>query len=229
MNSGLRALLVVAVVTTASSANAAIEQYSGSVGFQSDLQPNQPIALPSFDTQGGLRILNSVLVEVWHDGSVNSSGDNDDPFQGTRANARISRQFSASGPGVFAFGNKTITSDFVDLAADNGDLGVFDPTAPDGVVFGSLAYTNEPALGNPFSPAPGLYATPGPGLVNFDVDVLFMANDNQFDPVPPDSWQLEVENPSLTVHVRVTYDYVPEPASLALLAIAGALGLRRRR
>ncbi|TWT40326.1 hypothetical protein RAS1_40340 [Phycisphaerae bacterium RAS1] len=202
-------------------------KYMGQISFQSDLQAPANVDLPSFDTQGGALTLISVQVETFHSGAAEPAGDNDDPFQGARASARIIRSWTSTGPGVFAFGNRTVNSPFVDLTADNGDLAAFDATPPDGVDFGVLGY--GPELANTTNPAPGLYATPGPGTVSFTVTPTLMVNDTQFEDPPgtPDSWQLEVENPDLTVKVSVTYTWIPEPATLSLLAL-GALALRRR-
>lgn len=210
----------------AATARADQVMYMGNVNFTSDLQPDQNIVLPSFDNMGGTLTLTGVQVDLIHSGSVTARGDNDDPFQGVQANARIIRSWDATGPGVAGSGFRQQTTPFVDLAPDNGDLGLFDPTAPDGVDFGGLAYTNLPA--GTFFPAPALYSTNGPGNVNFLIDVTLMTNDNQFQPAPPDAWQLEVENPLLNVKVAVTYTFTPEPTALALLAVAGLLGIRRR-
>ncbi len=211
----------------ATSSLADLISHSGSVSFSSDAEPNQTVTLPSFDTQGGTLTLTGVTVDVSHSGSADAAGDNDDPFKTTTVRARIIRTLTASGPGVGAFGTKTITSADQFLEVDDGDLTNFDPSPPDGIAFGVLSYADESA--GSFSPATGLYATPGPGTVDFEVSPVLMVNDQQFIGPAPDAWQLEVENPDLTVKVKVTYEYTPEPASLSLMALAAlALGPRRR-
>ena len=202
--------------------------YCGAVSFTSDLEDPQDISLPSFDDNGGEYVLQSVIVDVYHTGSAQPAADNDDPLQGAVVRARVIRQFSASGPGVFSIGGNTVNSAFIDLDPDDGDLANFDPTAPDGVDFGILGYAD--VLAGSYTPGSGLYA--GPGDVMFSVTPTLMVNDLQFEDPPgtPDAWQLEVEFPVLEVELCVTYEYqvVPEPASLALLALGGLLVLRRR-
>lgn len=205
--------------------------YMDSVKFTSDLEASRTIDLPSFNTMGGTLTLLSVLVETEHSGFVRPRADNDDPFQGAVVRARMVRQWTSTGPGVFAFGNTTVNSPFVSLLADDGDGGdndVFDDTAPDGYDFGFLSY--GPTLAGSSSPPTALYATPGPGTVSFLVDPVLMVNDLQWQDPPgtPDAWQLEVETPSLTVKVKVTYEYIPEPASICLLGL-GSLVVARRR
>jgi hypothetical protein len=206
-------------------ANADIVTYCDEITFTSDLEDPGTISLPTFDTTGG-DFLTSVTVDVSFWGSAEPKADNDDEFQGTTVRARVIRNFSANGPGVASFGANTVNSPFIDLAADDGDGDVFDATPPDGHDFGVLGF-NELLAGS-YSPAVGPYETAGPGDVDFTVSPALMVNDLQFDPVAPDAWQLEVQDPTMTVKICVTYDYVPEPAGLSLLSL-GALALLRKR
>ncbi len=223
-----------ALFAAVSSAHAALEIYQGSVSYTSDAEGNKTVALPSFDTTGG-RTLLSVRVDIWSDASVDIAGDNDDPFKTASVSARMIRNYRMDGPGVVALSLSTINGPVVNLAVDNGDLGAFDATPADGTSFGTLNYANLAAIGSAFFPALGLYATGGPGLVNFTVlgngspgSALLMVNDQQFFGVAPDAWQLEVQNPLLKINAKVTYDYTPEPMTLTLLGL-GALVLRRVR
>jgi len=197
--------------------------------FTSDADPNAitGMALPQFNMPG--MTLTGVSVSVLHSGSADIAGDNDDPFKTCDVDARIVRQFSVTGTedaGFFAFGSKTIFSPVANLLQDNGDLGLFDPTAPDGVAFGLLSYANEFALGSPY--ARPLLPYIGAGLMHFTVGSLLIVNDQQFVGPAPDAWQLQVENPLLTVKMAVMYTYTPEPTALSLLATGALLLLRRR-
>lgn len=200
--------------------------FEGSVSFTSDLEDPDTITLPQFDTLGGTLQLLDVEVEFLHEGSMEPAADNDDPFQSATVRARVIRQWTASGPDVFGNGSQQVNSPFVDLDPDDGDLANFDPNPPDGFDFGSLGYSLLSA--GLYYPDDSLYE--GVGSVVFTVTPLLMVNDLQFQDPPgtPDAWQLEVENPILTVTAKVCYTYIPEPASIALLALGGLLALRRR-
>lgn len=223
------------ILAGASAAYAESVTYCDSVSFISDTEADQTITLPSFDTQGGALTLTGVTVEVLHSGSADITADNDDPAKSASVKARIIRGALIDGPGVFAQASKTVTSAVVALDPDNGDgAGAFDGTGPDGHFFGTLNYVDEAAFGSPFSPSTALYATAGPGTVDFIVgnagqqDQLLMVNDLQFEGTPPDQWQLEVVNPTFDIQVCVTYEYVPEPSALSLLGLGGLALLRRR-
>ena len=228
----LMMLALAAVLALAGPAQATFVTYADSVSFTSDLEADKNIVLPSFDNMGGTRTLLDVIVEFGHSGKAEPAADNDDPFQGASVRARVIRQWSGSGPGVGTFGSNTVNSPFISLDPDDGDGGnndVFDPTAPDGHDFGILGY--GPLTIGPFNPAEALYDTPAPNTVTFTITPTLMVNDLQFQDPPgtPDAWQLEVENPLLTVEVSVTYEYIPEPATASLLSLGALLVLRRRR
>jgi len=220
-------ILVAVAVCCGAVASADEVSYCNFVSFTSDLQDPQDLYLPKFDNQGGSLILDDVVVNVYHSGSAQPKADNDDPFKSAVVRARVIRQFSAIGPGVFSSGGNTVTSPFINLDPDNGDLALFDATPPDGWDFGVLGYAS--LLAGQYFPSEAFYDSNGPANVAFNVSPLLMVNDLQFEGITPDAWQLEVEYPILEVQVCVTYTYSPEPASLGLLAVGGLALLRRRR
>ncbi len=211
-------------------ASGAMATHSCFVIFTSDTGPDKDVVLPSFNTMGGYRILTDVLVELFHNGYCDTRADNDDPYKSAEVNSRIIRTWTESGPGVAGFGNKTVTSPVVSLSEDNGDGELWDETPPDGTDFGGpLWYTN--VLAGSFNPSIALYATPGLDVVTFTVDVNLMVNDLQFVGTAPDRWQMEVQNPVLTVETRVTYTYeiIPEPGGIVLLGLGSLLGVLKFR
>lgn len=218
---------IAAVVAVPAMAGVIVQNQTAT--FVSDLEPNVILTFNTFDNLGGTLILNDVRVEVSHEGGAILRADNDDDFKTTNVNGRIIRTWSLSGPAVFAFGSRTVTTPSVFLDVDNGDDGLFDDTGPDGTNFGSVAYGSEGVSDT--HPNKALYETNGPGTVDFTADVLFMINDLQFD-VAPDQWQLEVQDPYLTINVTVTYLFsiIPVPAAAWLGALGlGVAGWIRRR
>lgn len=210
------------------------ESYSGSVVFSSDVEPTKTISLPSFDTQGGTRALLGVTVSITHYASVYIAGDNDDKFKSTFVRGRMIREFTYAGPGIGGLASKTINGALVPLLPDNGDGPDFDPTSPDGVVFGTLSYAGEAVPGSPFAPATALYETDGAGMRDFAITPILLVNDQRFFGKAPDAWQLRVQTPILGVEVEVIYEFenlvIPAPAAaLVGLTGLGAAGAMRRR
>lgn len=201
-------VLMVAVwlIVGSTAAFADTETYVGSVSFISDAQPPQNINLPSFNTMGGTRTLQTVSVEIFHSGSVDLAADNDDAFNVGRVQGRMIRWWSGTGPGVNTGTiTRTATTSAVDLGLDNGDGAVVDPTAPDGTDFGGPV-SFPTTLANSYNPATALYTTSGPGTVSFTITPELMINDLQWL-VTPDVWQLQVQNADMTITVRLNYEY----------------------
>jgi len=202
--------------------------YTEMASFTSDLNNDVILTFPTFDNQGGALTLQDVRVDFRHVGRVRLGADNDDPFKTADVRGRIIRAWNASGPGVVTNEFRVLTTPIVFLDVDNGDGITFDPNPPDGTTFGGPLFYDE--LGDTFHPALALYETNGPGTIDYTVDVSLMVNDLQFQGPPPDRWTLEVQDPLLQVETTITYTFVPEPASLLLLALGGAgLLLRRHR
>lgn len=216
-------MIVVAVLGFAVAAQADVTAPQvQAANFISDLQPNVTLTFDKFNPALGTLI--DVTIKLQHSGSAQISADNDDPFQGSNANARIIRSWAVSGPDLDVAGAKTVVGPVVALSADNGDLGMFDSSGPDGHAFSTLSFSNVNA--GTYNPLSSLYV--GPGTVDLLVDVDTMVNDLQFSAT--DQYQTEVTNPTLQVKLTVTYTYepVPEPATLSLLSL-GLVLVRRRR
>jgi len=216
------ALTALAVTALCSAASGYSLTRTYSVSFTSDMLPPGLMSVETFDTNLGT--LQSVTIELFHSGAVTAKADNDDPFNSAQAMARMIRAWNLSGPGLdpaVVWDYKIITSSAQTLDPDDGDGGnvaMLDPTAPDGHDFGILTYNSPAGVYNPANIS--LYETLGPGTVTFTVTPVLMVNDLAFAGASPDAWQMEVQDPDMTVTAKVTYTYIPEPATLSLLVLA---------
>lgn len=220
------AMLAIACGTSAMAASMTVQSTVAS--FTTDQAADIVISAPQFDTQGGLRVLNFVTVELCHTGSADISGDNDDVDDAATGIARLLRGADVTGitdAGYAATASEVAQSAPTAFAFDDGDLANFDSSAPDGASFPGLSFTNVSEGSQIRLPAPYV----GAGNVDFNVDVTLISQDFTFVGQNPDAFQIEVENPQYDVFLKVTYDYtlIPEPTSLLLIGL-GALALRRR-
>jgi hypothetical protein len=203
-----------------------------SAHFTSDLENDIILTFDTFDNAGGTITLDNVRIDISHAGGAILRADNDDDFKEADVNGRIVRTWSLSAPDAFAIGNETVTTPVVHLGlndGDGGDTNNFDATGPDGTDFGNVTY--GPLALAPIFPNEAFYETNGPGSLDMTADVLFMINDLQFV-VPPDVWQLEVQDPFLDIDVTLTYFFsvIPVPPALWLGAVGlGVAGWIRRR
>jgi len=182
------------------------QTFSGSVSFQSDAQGPLSITLQSFNTMGGTRALSSVSVAVSDNAFAYLQLDNDDPLGGTNATAHITRNWTGTGPGVAYGDTRTLSSSPIDLTAEN-DGGRFEFPDTDGTDWGG-PLTWVTTLLSTSTPAPALYATPGPGLVTFTQSVSLPAGFIDWVSINPAvRYDLVVSNPNLTIIVTVTYQY----------------------
>ena len=212
---------VVALGIGVISAAAATISDTNSVSFVSSANPAKKLLLDSFDTSLG--ILTEVKIEFWSSSQVLAMVDNDDPYSTAQAQAKMTRQWSATGPDVTTGDLVVITTPIADLAADDGDGIAFDLNPPDGYDFGAVSYTDQAA--GVFYPLPlSLYETVGPDKVSFNVTPTVMINELYFVGDAPDAWRQDLQDPSMTITAKVTYTYIPEPMSLLMMGLGGVTG-----
>lgn len=203
-------VLILPLITIASPAFADTESYSGWVSFTSGANPGD-IDLPSFDTMGGTRTLQSVTVWFYDEAAADLVADNDDIDDTGTVIGRVIRWWSGTGPGVNSGTvSHTATTSPVDLGLEDGDGLLVDPNPLDGTDFGgAVSYPNT--LDGPYNPTAALYSTVGPSTVTFTITPELWVNDLQWV-TAPDDWQLQVRNQALNVTVNLDYEYQQQGA-----------------
>jgi hypothetical protein len=221
------AFAVLASVSLASAATITqTETFSGIPNFSNDL------TFDEFDDLGGTLILNWVRVQLNlnisggeftldNDGVGPASGNYEFGANGAITSTDVALLDSAFQPVVATV--PTLSQGVFSLAGDDGDgLGVYDGTAPDGVVVSGGSYSNSD-LG--FIASSLLSQYMGNGTFDITADLTQWTD---FGGVSGIEWA--VTPVSADGSVVVTYDYsVPEPATMSLLAVGGVAALIRRR
>lgn len=198
---------------------------------------NGPLTFNQFDNQGGTRVLQSINISL----TLQASGgyfkiDNDDTnsVSGTfefGANAAISTTdviLKDSSSQDIPAQAAAYHSGAFNLAANVGDgVGDYDPTGPDGMFYngGIENSITSGSIGNAFWSS-GTKGFMGTGTYNIDFSVARRAQcsslgiEYQSSP-PPSTFGF--------VTVLYTYDVVPEPATICLLAFGGLVFLTKKQ
>lgn len=218
----------------AGAVSADTETYSGSVSFTNRFQSNENIVLPSFDTQGGSRMLQAVGVIFEHGGYCEFAADNDDPHLSDWVFATLESTWDATGPDLNTGDvNYTQMWPAVFLSANVGD-GYPDPdyTAPDGTDFGGPqnygpTQDNDSSVNLNLYPTASLYATDGASTVTFVIDISDLDDDLWWQSNDPTIWELANGPQGIAITATLIYTYnTPTAVSMASLdATAQADGI----
>ena len=193
-------------------------QESDSSNFSFPLSPgNQTIALSQFDTQGGARVLNWVKITLVANIQANITGENDSTIAGNMQ-LSLTGLVDADAPTISAGAGISENSAMVSVSATDG---VAD-SGPDFHNFGTFggSDTDNAVELSSFS------AYIGTGTFNVNI-----VGSGGFALSGVTDSTLKISNFGTNGTVTVLYDYdvVPEPATLALLALGGLPVLLRKR
>jgi len=201
------------------------ETFNGTPNFLRTLMFDQ------FDDQGGTLTLQSISVSVLlnvqggqvtldNDGEEVASGSYEFGGKGDISSTDVSL-LDASFQPVTAEVAALTTGGF-NLDANVGDgPGDYDPTPPDGML---ISGTSQSDSDSGFIASSLFSQYIGAGTFDIDVSIDQWAD---FGGVSGIEWA--VTPVTAGGEVTVVYNYVPEPATMSLLAIGGLVALRRRR
>ena len=222
------AVLVTLLVSTSLASAVTITQtetFSGTPNL------TQTLTFDEFDDQGGALTLLSVEVSVLlnvqggalildNDGEQAAAGSYEFGAKGDISSTDVSLLDSAFQPVTAEV--QASTDGAFSLDANVGDgANDFDPTPPDGLQISGLSQSDSDF---------GFISTTlfsqyiGTGTFDVDADVIQWSD---FGGVSGIEWA--VTPVTANGNVTVVYNYVPEPATMSLLAIGGLAVLRRRR
>jgi hypothetical protein len=220
--------LAVLVVCSAAASGAVITQ-SRSFGGIPDFQ--QALTFDSFDTALGTLL----GVTIWVDVDINSGQALVDNESDSLAlvNVNFSADATASSAGEVFFPNTTAVatvSQSLQLDPDNGDGNTIDPTAPDGATVPLTASGSSMLvlLASAGAQQALQVATFEDTLAGADYDIL-VDSSTVFQISGASGVAGGFTPANVAGEVIVQYTYVPEPATMSLLTLGGAVLLKRRR
>lgn len=221
-------LLALLFALLAGTAQASVITYSGVLDF--NYATNGTLNVQQFDP--ALGNLTAVTIYIAHSGGAFFNVDNDDSYS-VEAYAQMQRAWTVTGSGLNVSDTHTTTTPSVVLSPDNGDgTAVADYSSPDGYQWPSVSFNDSAIAYTIGSGDFGSYM--GLGTLPITADVTTFSNAINFIGVPPNQVTTSMGNipPGLRLNVSVeyTYDYVPEPSTLALLGLGlFGVGMVRRR
>ncbi len=211
-------LAIAAVLAVVSSAHAGIDgPYSVNIPTTSIGDPNVTVQLPQFDPSMGTLVKVTLTLDVTTTGGTivhdNEAGSPSDVTLGVGAT-------------VEAFAPSALTVVAVPLQTDTGSVEADSDAAADFVGDDSFAIATTSGSDDDTAMLLNTFA-PYVGTGTFDTVIkntieTFLSTSGGFGP--------NDANPgTFDGTVTVTYEYIPEPASLALLGLGGLCLIRRRR
>ncbi len=184
--------------------------------------------VPQFDDLGGTRTLTQVTLTVKIDGTGGQHEFDNESTSGATITLGIGSTVGVKGPlgGTQLIVNPdayvTVTG-WVDPDNDPG-FGDFAGTDYLSIIGGAVSDTQSAFRTSAASLAPYI----GAGNVTFDFDGGTSTNGTSALPSPGAN-KVTFGTTNFSFTTTVTYEYVPEPATLSLLALGGLMVTRRRR
>jgi len=215
-----RVSALLAVLATASFANAAMISYNANYGPINAATATQTIAsLPLFDP--GMGTLTKVTLTLDSTASGGSITWDNEAGVGSDITLGIGAEVEVTGPALLTAVAIPLQVGNGQADADNDGAADFIGTDSFGVAGGS---GNDSDMDMSMAPATLAAYT---GIGTFDVDLsssveTFLSTSGGFGPIDPVPGTTEGT-------ITITYEYIPEPTTLALLAVCGGMTIVRRR
>ena len=215
----LSAVVAVCLLVGGTSAQASLISWNSATFNNLPIGDNTSVTLDQFDTSLGT--LTKVILKIEADTSGGSIQWDNEAGNPSTVTLGIGGELTATGPDALVVIAVPLQLDSGSVSADEAADGAGDFSGPDAfaVTTASGNDTDEDSLTSGFD------SYKGTGTFNVSIESVaetYLSTSGGFGPINP---QTGIANGTVTV----TYEYIPEPGTMAMLALGGISVLLRRR